>query len=113
MAYPEKSSFTFLCGEKFFVKNSVISSRLLYFNASSALAILWNLIFLINVLRHLSIKYFFRIQAVLSIVSIEISGSITGDRTIVLFKKSIESEVDILNEILPPSEKPIKCISLS
>ena len=58
-------------------------------------------------------KYFFRIHEALSMVCIDICGSITGDRTTVLFKKSIESEADILNEILPPREKPIKCISLS
>ena len=33
-------------------------------------------------------------------MSIEISGSITGDRTIVLFKKSIESEADSLESIV-------------
>ena len=49
----------------------------------------------------------------LSIACIEFSGSITGDRTTVLFKKLISAEADILNAILPPKENPIKWISLS
>ena len=53
-------------------------------------------------------KYFLKIHEFLSMAFIEFSGLITGERTMVFLRKLISGDADILREMLPPNEKPMR-----
>ena len=69
---------------------------------------LYKSIFLRIVFFHLSMKYFLKIHEFLSMAFIEFSGLITGERTMVFLRKLISGDADILREMLPPNEKPMR-----